>query len=105
LPPGRGPHARSAQKARGPRPGARGPGTVRLRVLTGADVPHLRVTLDEDAYRTAVHAHLAGLPLRVSGRLESRGGFRHLADTYGVAPVQVDDAERDRLLKALEEEC
>ncbi|MDT9686462.1 hypothetical protein RND61_31015 [Streptomyces sp. TRM76323] len=87
------------------RPGARGPGTVRLRVLTGADVPHLRVTLDEDAYRTAVHAHLAGLPLRVSGRLESRGGFRRLTDTYGVAPVQVDDAERERLMKALDEEC
>ncbi|MFJ8693683.1 serine/threonine-protein kinase [Streptomyces roseolilacinus] len=87
------------------RPGARGPGTVRLRVLTGTDAPHLHVTLDEDAYRTAVHAHLAGLPLRVSGRLEGRGGLRRLTDTYGVVPVEVDDAERDRLTKTLDEEC
>ncbi len=60
-----------------------GPGTVRLRVLTGADVSHLRVTLDEDGYRTAVRAHLAGLPLRVAGRLESRSGFRHLTGARG----------------------
>ncbi|OEJ97043.1 hypothetical protein [Streptomyces thermolilacinus] len=86
------------------RPGPHGPGTVRLRVLTGADAPHLRVTLDEDAYRVAVRAHVEGLPLRVSGRLESRGGHRRLTDTHDVAVVQVDDAERDRLLKTLDEE-
>ncbi|MFI8964388.1 hypothetical protein ACIGO8_20015 [Streptomyces sp. NPDC053493] len=85
------------------RSGPRGDGTVRLRVLVGAEVGHVRVALDEDGYRTAGHAHLAGLPIRVVGRLESRGGFRRLTDATEVAPVQVDDAERDRLMKALHE--
>ncbi|MFJ6699679.1 hypothetical protein ACIQM4_26930 [Streptomyces sp. NPDC091272] len=81
----------------------RGGGTVRLRVLAGAEVPHVRITLDEEAYRIAGHAHLVGLPVQVRGRLESRGGFRRLTGASGVAPVQVDEAERDRLLKALHE--
>ncbi|MET9431532.1 hypothetical protein [Streptomyces sp. NPDC003036] len=85
------------------RSGPRGPGTVRLRVLAGAEVPHVRVALDEDAYRTAGYAHLHGLPLRVTGRLESRGGFRRLTDASEVVPVQVDEAERDRLMKSLQE--
>ncbi|MEU6930055.1 hypothetical protein AB0A05_12970 [Streptomyces sp. NPDC046374] len=85
------------------RSGPRGEGTVRLRVLAGADVRHVRVTLDEDAYRTAGHAHLVGLPIRVVGRLESRGGFRRLTDASGVVPVQVDEAVRDRLLKSMQE--
>ncbi|MEV6784533.1 hypothetical protein [Streptomyces sp. NPDC051098] len=85
------------------RSGPRGPGTVRLRVLAGAEVPHIRVALEEDAYRTAGHAHLVGLPIRVVGRLESRGGFRRLTDATNVTPVQVDDAERDRLMKSLHE--
>ncbi|MFF8845989.1 hypothetical protein ACF08N_25250 [Streptomyces sp. NPDC015127] len=85
------------------RSGPRGPGTVRLRVLAGAEVPHVRVALDEDAYRTVGHAHLVGLPIRVAGRLESRGGFRRLTDASGVTPVPVDDAERDRLMKSLQE--
>ncbi|MFG3498520.1 hypothetical protein [Streptomyces sp. NPDC047928] len=85
------------------RPGPHGPGTVRLRVLAGAEVPHVRVTLDEDAYRAAGHAHIAGLPVRVAGRLESRGGFRRLTDATGLTAVQVDEAERDRLMKALQE--
>ncbi|MFI8168528.1 hypothetical protein ACIGAN_19515 [Streptomyces sp. NPDC085931] len=85
------------------RSGPRGEGTVRLRVLAGADVPHVRITLDEEAYRIAGHAHLVGLPVRVRGRLESRGGFRRLTGAHGVVPVQVDDAERDRLLKELQE--
>ncbi|AQS70552.1 hypothetical protein [Streptomyces pactum] len=85
------------------RPGPRGAGTVRLRVLAGAEVPHVRVTLDEEAYRIAGHAHLVGLPVRVLGRLESRGGFRRLTGACEIAPVQVDDAERDRLLKAVQE--
>ncbi|MEU0085352.1 hypothetical protein [Streptomyces sp. NPDC006274] len=85
------------------RSGPRGAGTVRLRVLAGADVPHVRVALDEDAYRTAGHAHLAGLPVRVAGRLESRGGFRRLTDASGLVPVPVDEAERDRLMKSLQE--
>ncbi|WP_244258308.1 hypothetical protein [Streptomyces sp. Tu 2975] len=85
------------------RSGPRGAGTVRLRVLAGADVPHVRVALDEDAYRTAGEAHLVGLPIRVAGRLESRGGFRRLSDASGVAPVPVDEAERDRLMKSLQE--
>ncbi|MEU8745724.1 hypothetical protein AB0C39_18985 [Streptomyces parvulus] len=85
------------------RSGPRGTGTVRLRVLAGADVPHVRITLDEEAYRIAGHAHLVGLPVRVLGRLESRGGFRRLTGACEIAPVQVDDAERDRLLKAVQE--
>lgn len=85
------------------RSGPRGSGTVRLRVLGGAEVPHVRVALDEEAYRTAGHAHLVGLPIRVVGRLESRGGFRRLTDASNVVPVQVDDAERDRLMKSLHE--
>ncbi|HET9379630.1 MAG TPA: hypothetical protein VFP69_02210, partial [Streptomyces sp.] len=85
------------------RSGPRGPGAVRLRVLAGADVAHVRVTLDEEAYRVAGHAHLVGMPVRVQGRLESRGGFRRLTGAGAVQPVQVDDAERDRLLKALQE--
>lgn len=58
--------------------------------------------LDEEAYRIAGHAHLVGLPIRVAGRLESRGGFRRLAGATGVVPVQVDDAERDRLMKSIQ---
>ncbi|MEU6367686.1 hypothetical protein ABZ876_18555 [Streptomyces sp. NPDC046931] len=85
------------------RSGPRGEGTVRLRVIAGAEVPHVRMTLDEEAYRTAGHAHLVGLPVRVQGRLESRGGFRRLVDASEVAPVQVDEAERDRLMKSLQE--
>ncbi|MFJ9120671.1 hypothetical protein ACIRJO_34710 [Streptomyces sp. NPDC102394] len=85
------------------RSGPRGEGSVRLRVLAGADIPHVRITLDEEDYRIAGHAHLVGLPVRVRGRLESRGGFRRLTGAEGVVPVQVDDAERDRLMKALHE--
>ncbi|WP_317442304.1 hypothetical protein [Streptomyces collinus] len=85
------------------RSGPRGAGTVRLRVLAGAEVPHLRVTLDEDDYRVAGHAHLVGLPVRVQGLLERRGGFRRLTGARGVVPVEVDDAERDRLMKSLQE--
>ncbi|GAA0606253.1 hypothetical protein [Streptomyces crystallinus] len=85
------------------RSGPRGPGTVRLRVLAGAEIPYVRMELDEEAYRIAGHAHLVGLPIRVIGRLESRGGFRRLAGASGVVPVQVDDAERDRLMKSIRE--
>ncbi|MBT2416709.1 hypothetical protein J7F01_26125 [Streptomyces sp. ISL-22] len=86
------------------RSGPGGEGTVRLRVIAGAEVPHVRLTLDEEAYRIAGHAHLVGLPVRVHGRLESRGGFRKLTGASGVVPVQVDDAERDRLMKSLQED-
>lgn len=85
------------------RSGPRGDGTVRVRVLAGVDVPHVRMTLDEESYRIAGHAHLVGLPIRVHGRLESRGGFRRLSGACGVVPVQVDDAEKDRLMKSLQE--
>jgi hypothetical protein len=85
------------------RSGPRGDGSVRLRVLAGAEIPHVRLTLDEEAYRIAGHAHLVGLPVRVHGRLESRGGFRRLTGATGVVPVQVDEAERDRLMKSLQE--
>ncbi|MFC6065642.1 hypothetical protein [Streptomyces ochraceiscleroticus] len=80
-----------------------GAGAVRLRVLAGADVAQVRVALGEEDYRIAGHAHLLGLPVRVTGRLESRGGFRRITGAGGVTPVQVDDAERDRLLKSLQE--
>ncbi|MFJ9410112.1 hypothetical protein [Streptomyces sp. NPDC101393] len=83
------------------RPG--GPGAVRLRVITGADVVQVRVALGEEDYRIAGHAHLVGLPIRVSGRLESRGGFRRITGGRDVTPVQVDEAERDRLMKSLQE--
>ncbi|KUJ50111.1 hypothetical protein ACZ90_67035 [Streptomyces albus subsp. albus] len=80
-----------------------GPGTVRLRVLAGADVAQLRLSLDEEDYRIAGQAHLLGLPIRVGGRLESRGGFRRLTGASGVTPVRVDGAERDRLAKSIQE--
>ncbi|MEV0601663.1 hypothetical protein AB0I82_20515 [Streptomyces sp. NPDC050315] len=80
-----------------------GAGAVRLRVLAGADVAQVRVALGEEDYRIAGHAHLLGLPVRVTGRLESRGGFRRITGASGVTPVQVDEAERDRLLKSLQE--
>lgn len=85
------------------RSGPRGQGTVRLRILDGADVAHVRLTLDEEAYRIAGQAHLVGLPIRVHGMLESRGGFRRLSGARGVAPVEVDETERDRLLKSLQD--
>ncbi|CAL9400914.1 hypothetical protein SUDANB176_01454 [Streptomyces sp. enrichment culture] len=85
------------------RSGPRGEGTVRLRVLAGAEVGHVRITLGEEDYRIAGHAHLVGLPVRVRGRLESRGGFRRVTGAGEVAPVQVDEAERDRLMKAIQE--
>jgi hypothetical protein len=85
------------------RSGPSGEGSVRLRVLAGAEVPHVRLTLDEEDYRIAGQAHLVGLPVRVHGRLESRGGFRRLTGASGVVPVQVDEAERDRLMKSLQE--
>ncbi len=85
------------------RSGPRGSGVVRLRVLAGAEVPHVRLELDEEAYRIAGHAHLVGLPIRVEGRLESRGGFRRLTRASQVVPVEVDEAERDRLMKSLQE--
>ncbi|KAB7833637.1 hypothetical protein [Streptomyces mobaraensis] len=78
-----------------------GGGSVRLRVLAGADVGEVRAELGETDYRAAGHAHLAGRPVRLDGRLESGGGFRRLADAGGVLPLPVDDAERERLLKAL----
>ncbi|WP_330238053.1 hypothetical protein [Streptomyces sp. NBC_00525] len=85
------------------RPGPRGAGIVRLRVLAGAEVPYVRIELDEEAYRIAGQAHLVGLPIRVSGRLESRGGFRRLTGASQVVPVRVDDEERDRLMKSPQE--
>ncbi|MGW0873114.1 hypothetical protein ACWD3Z_21820 [Streptomyces sp. NPDC002740] len=85
------------------RSGPRGEGSVRLRVLAGAEIPHVRLTLDEEDYRIAGQAHLVGLPVRVQGRLESRGGFRRLTGACGVVPVQVDEAERDRLIKSLQD--
>jgi len=78
-----------------------GNGTVRLRVLSGAEVDEVRVRLDEDAYRAAAEAHLAGVPVRLRGRLERKGGFRKLTEATGLVPVELDEAERERMLKAL----
>lgn len=85
------------------RPGPRCEGSIRLRVIAGAEIPQVRITLDEEDYRIAGHAHLVGLPVRLHGQLESRGGFRRLTGACGVAPVQVEEAERDRLMKSLQE--
>ncbi|MDF3288916.1 hypothetical protein [Streptomyces silvisoli] len=86
---------RSARPAEG--------GSVRLRVLGGADVRHVRMRLAADDYRVAAHAHLVGLPIRVSGELEPGRGFRRLSGASGVTLLHVDAAERDRLLKSLQE--
>ncbi|KOY58415.1 hypothetical protein ADK59_09175 [Streptomyces sp. XY332] len=80
-----------------------GGGTIRLRVLAGAEIPYVRAVLDEEAYRVAGHAHLVGVPIRVSGRLQRRGGFRRLTDATDVTPVPMDEVERDRLMKSLDE--
>ncbi|MFB6894110.1 hypothetical protein ACFCX4_32915 [Kitasatospora sp. NPDC056327] len=80
-----------------------GPGSVRLRVLGGAEVDEVKVRLPDPAYRLAAGAHLAGTPVRVSGRLERRGGFRRLARPTGLEPCGLEDAERERLLKTLGE--
>ncbi|MEU9302278.1 hypothetical protein [Streptomyces sp. NPDC048269] len=84
------------------RSAAGGGGTVRVRVLAGAEIPYVRAVLDEEAYRVAGHAHLVGLPVRVSGRLQRRGGFRRLTDVTEVTPVPLDEVERDRLMKSLD---
>ncbi|UNZ20357.1 hypothetical protein [Streptomyces sp. 891-h] len=78
-----------------------GPGSVRLDVLAGAEVTQVRARLEEEGYRRAVHAHLAGLPLRIAGLLESRGGFRRLSGCHDIAPAPVPDQARERLLKRL----
>ncbi|MET7640533.1 hypothetical protein [Streptomyces sp. NPDC005438] len=67
---------------------ADGPGSVRLRVLEGAEVEQVRMGLDPDAYGTAVRAHLRGVPIRVSGTLESRSGFRRITGAHAVALVE-----------------
>ncbi|MFJ6213648.1 hypothetical protein ACIQGZ_10020 [Streptomyces sp. NPDC092296] len=85
------------------RPRPDGAGTVRLRVLSGAEVAEVAAGLDEAAYRVAARAHLAGVPLRLSGRLERRGGFRRLTRARDLAPCELDAAERERLFKALRE--
>ena len=104
--PATNPPFRSGSRARwygcGARPRAAA-GTVRLRVLAGAEIPYVRAALDEEAYRVAGHAHLVGLPIRVSGRLQRRGGFRRLADAADVTPVPLDEVERDRLMKSLDD--
>ncbi|MFF9479124.1 hypothetical protein [Streptomyces sp. NPDC014733] len=70
-----------------------GGGVVRLRVITGADVEQVRVALGDDDYRVAGQAHLMNLPVRISGRLESRGGFRRLTGARGVVPLPTGDPE------------
>ncbi|MFF0415093.1 hypothetical protein ACFYUY_32225 [Kitasatospora sp. NPDC004745] len=83
------------------RAGPTGPGAVRLRVLGGAEVRELKLRLPDPDYRIAAEAHLAGLPVRVSGRLERHGAFRRLTRPHGLEPCGWEDAERERLLKSL----
>ncbi|MEU8927158.1 hypothetical protein AB0D10_40630 [Kitasatospora sp. NPDC048545] len=80
-----------------------GQGAVRLRVLAGAEVRELKLRLSDPDYRLAAEAHLAGLPVRVSGRLESRGGFRRLTRPEGFELRDWEDEDRERLLKGLAE--
>ncbi|MGW6913624.1 hypothetical protein ACWGB8_07380 [Kitasatospora sp. NPDC054939] len=80
-----------------------GSGTVRLRVLGGAEVAEVRVRLADPAYRLAAEAHLTGTPVRISGRLERRGGFRRLAHPHALEACGLEEAERQRLLKTLGE--
>ncbi|MBV6698310.1 hypothetical protein [Kitasatospora aureofaciens] len=80
-----------------------GPGTVRLRVLGGAEVRELKLRLPDPDYRLAAEAHLAGLPVRVSGRLDRHDGFRRLTRPRGLELCGWEDADRERLLKGLEE--
>ncbi|WP_019544274.1 hypothetical protein [Streptomyces sulphureus] len=80
-----------------------GEGTARLRVLAGADVAQVRARLGEEAYRSAVHAHLAGVPVVVEGRLESRTGFRRLAGARGLSLVEPGAERRRALLARLRE--
>jgi len=83
------------------RPVPGGEGQARLAVLSGADVDEVRVRLGEEDYRTAVESHLAGVPVRLRGRLERKGGFRKLSLPSRLVPVDLDAAERERMLKAL----
>ncbi|MBW8091090.1 hypothetical protein IGW14_24595 [Streptomyces hygroscopicus subsp. hygroscopicus] len=63
----------------------------------------MRIALDGDGCRIAGHARPVGLPIRVRGRLGSRGGFRRLGRVTGVTPVRVDRAGRDRPVTGLQE--
>jgi hypothetical protein len=83
------------------RPVPGGEGVVRLRVLSGADVDEVRVKLADADYRVAAVAHLDGTPIRLRGRLERKGGFRRVAGAHDVTPVDLDEAERERLAKTL----
>ncbi|MFE4973023.1 hypothetical protein ACFRAR_13005 [Kitasatospora sp. NPDC056651] len=82
-----------------------GPGSVRLRVLTGAEVRELKLRLPDPDYRLAAEAHLAGLPVRVSGRLDRQGGFRRLSRPHGLELCGWEEGDRERLLKALGEKA
>ncbi|GAA4959521.1 hypothetical protein GCM10023238_27970 [Streptomyces heliomycini] len=83
------------------RPGQRGEGVVRLRVLAGAEVG---TSGSRSARRTT--ASPARAPRRTSGAGARAAGepgrFPPLTDVGELAPVQVDEAERDRLLKAFQ---
>lgn len=68
---------------------------MRLRVISGADVEQVRIALGDDDYRVAGQAHLMNLPVRISGRLESRGGFRRLTGARGVVPLPTGEAEAE----------
>ncbi|MGW2252692.1 hypothetical protein ACWCXH_21190 [Kitasatospora sp. NPDC001660] len=80
-----------------------GPGSVRLRVLGGAEVRELKVRLADPDYRLAAEAHLTGVPVRVGGRLESRGGFRRLTRPHGLELCGWEEGDRERLLKGLQD--
>ncbi|MFJ6620271.1 hypothetical protein ACIQOW_22175 [Kitasatospora sp. NPDC091335] len=82
-----------------------GRGSVRLRVLAGAEVRELRLRLPDPDYRLAAEAHLAGLPVRVRGRLDRNDGFRRLAGPHGLEFCAWEEGDRERLLKSLGEKA
>ncbi|MEV7596214.1 hypothetical protein AB0O91_02380 [Kitasatospora sp. NPDC089797] len=80
-----------------------GPGSVRLRVLGGAEVRELKLRLPDPDYRLAAEAHLAGVPVRVSGRLDRRDGFRRLSRAHGLELCDWGEGDHERLLKGLQD--
>lgn len=80
-----------------------GAGIVRPRVLAGSRGAARPAGAGRGGVPDRGPRPPVGLPVRVEGRPESGGGFRRLTRTSQVVPVQVDEEERDRLMKSLQE--